>query len=73
MFYYEVKDFTDESFLQFKILTYVKNILLLIAWFISSTSGGVSLSDIELEQDADADLNNDQGSDGCEADHDSDE
>lgn len=68
MVYYKPEDITEQAFTQFKILTYIKNILLLIAWFVSSTSSGVSLSDIELEPDADDDQDKEPDSDEGDSD-----
>ena len=66
--YFTAENVTDAAFAQFKILTYIKNLLLLIAWFVSSSSNGVQLGDIELEPDADDEEGGDDGSDGSDND-----
>lgn len=55
MVYLPAAEVTDKAFGQFKILNYIKNLLLLISWFISSSSNGVQLSDVELDPDSDDD------------------
>ena len=67
MFYLSVAEVSDKAFSQFKILTYIKNLLLLIAWFVSSSSNGVQLGELELEPDADDDdADQQEGSEGEE-------
>jgi hypothetical protein len=51
LFYLKVEEVSDSDFGKFKILNYIKNLLLLISWFISSSSNGIQLGDIELEPD----------------------
>lgn len=57
--YFTADEVTDEAFGQFKILNYIKNLLLLISWFISSSSNGVQLGEVELDPD-DGDDDEDQ-------------
>jgi hypothetical protein len=65
MFYYAPDQVTDSAFGQFKILNYIKNILLLISWFISSSSNGVQMGEVELDPSEDEDVD---GEDETQAD-----
>jgi hypothetical protein len=69
MFYLKVEEVSDSDFSKFKILNIIKNLLLLSSWFISSSSNGVQLENVELEPDYGEDDDN-QGNDSDDQDPD---
>ena len=52
---------TDSDFSNFKILNYIKGLVLIVCWFIASSNNKSAISELELypededESDADAD------------------